>query len=146
MRIILLAFVPLVLCAPDTRCDIFNGFGSGFGGQACSADLNGGCVSVLRAQLHISDLINGNMSAIYLLIQDILNLYNHVMNSEITCQWSASISQFIQNIPNIPYILLKNYPRVISGIQCIENSFKTEDFYQMGSCIGDILKVLVTPY
>ena len=139
------ALLVVALCSSNTPCGFFEGFGKSFGGDLCSRDTSGACINAYNIKIHIYELIDGNINALYLILQDILNLYSHVMNSEISCQWSISLKQFIENLQQLPFILLKNYQRIAKDVQCISDSLKLKDYYQVGFCIGDIIKVLTSP-
>ena len=146
MKLVLLLIVPLLLSEAIDPCGVLKGFGSSFAGESCSRNTNGICTSVLNIRIHIKMLINGNMDALYLLIQDLFTLYGNIMNSDITCRWISSFNQFIKNLPQLPFILITNYERIINDVKCINKSFKTEDSFQLGFCSGDIAKILTMPY
>eukprot|EP00826_Nyctotherus_ovalis_P003269 TRINITY_DN10664_c0_g1_i1.p1 TRINITY_DN10664_c0_g1~~TRINITY_DN10664_c0_g1_i1.p1 ORF type:complete len:147 (-),score=16.51 TRINITY_DN10664_c0_g1_i1:110-550(-) len=144
MKIIIFALIPLAFCAPFKPCAFFEGFGESFAGASCSRDTNGMCANAFNFYLHVHQLINGNMNVLYLLLQDGLNLYGNLVSSQLSCLWLARISYFVMNLSELPFVLLRNYERIVTNVKCIEKSIKIEDYLQAGMCVGDILKILTT--
>ena len=134
-----------ICCSNNEHCDVFEGFGNVFAGPKCSFDLCSVCIILDEVQIKLIEFMNGNYSSFIPLMYNLRKLYMETLHSEMNCHWVLAFHQFCLNLEKLPYILIRYYQRFLYDTICIEEASKKEDYYRLGSCLGDIAKIFVMP-
>ena len=131
------------MCSVD-YCGFFKGFGSNFAGDSCSADLNNCCLASVDAVDQIEKIFQGDMNAFVKLVADVMQAYTAFVSSVPNCKYEEYITHFIKNITKIYMIIIAHIGELQKDLACIVSAFHSEDFFQLGSCLGHFLKLILT--
>ena len=127
-------------------CEILRGFGTGYVNDSayCAADLYTCCFMEADAMIQIVSILNGNISAIRTLVDDIRVFVITLQNTTQSCLFLERMQHFLDNIDRIFAIIVANYIELINDLVCFVESIQDLNYFNLGQCTGDYFKILMT--
>ena len=145
----LLLIAGTVLClkveaSRESMCEIWSGIGATFSGKECASLIASTCPTIYDVFPKIIDLIvHFDPSKLIPLIQDVVVAVIGVIEQTKHCQYSKYFANVFKNIYDFFAHLGEGWVKIEPKVACILMAWFSGDYYQEGTCIGGLWKIVM---